>query len=65
MSNVLHYRGDCTDFDPDQIMGPDLHGAYYRPVSADYDATTDRTTMQFRPIPPAELAELVGRGADR
>lgn len=57
MSNVLHYPGDRTRFDPDQTLGPDRFGACYAPVAATYDAATDRTTMQLRPLPPAELTE--------
>lgn len=55
MGDILHYRGDCTEFDLDEVLGPDLHGAYYRVVSAEYDPVTDRTTRTHRPIPPSEL----------
>ncbi|QDF17143.1 hypothetical protein JZX82_gp48 [Gordonia phage William] len=55
MSNTMNYRGDCTAFDPEQILGPDMHGALYRIVSAEYDPATDLTTRAFRPISPAEL----------
>ena len=51
----MKYRGDCTAFDPEQILGPDMHGALYRIVSAEYDPVTDLTTRTFRPISPAEL----------
>lgn len=59
----LHYPGDRTAFDPDQILGPDLFGAYWAFTSAEYDAAQDRTTMHLRPIPPAELKERVLGGA--
>ncbi|AMS03943.1 hypothetical protein BJD58_gp43 [Gordonia phage UmaThurman] len=55
MSNVMNYAGDCTEFDPDQILGPDLHGAYYRITSATYDPAADMTKRTFKPIPPSEL----------
>ncbi|AOE43989.1 hypothetical protein SEA_DELIAN_49 [Gordonia phage Delian] len=55
MSNTMNYRGDCTEFDPEQILGPDVHGAYYRIVDADYDRATDMTKRTFKPIPPSEL----------
>lgn len=51
MSNTINYPGDCTRFDPERILGPDLHGAY--------DQELDRTVMRLRPIPPKELAQLV------
>lgn len=50
MADILHYRGDQTGFDADQVMGPDLFGAHYRPVSAEYDAAADMTTMEFRVV---------------
>lgn len=51
--NVANYRGDIAahilaDTHP---FGPDLHGAYYAPVSAVYDPATDQTKVTFRPIP--------------
>ena len=58
MSDQLNYPGDCTAFDPDQILGPDIFGACYRPVAADYDPQTDVTTLTLVPIPPADLEEL-------
>lgn len=57
MTDQLHYRGDHRNFDPDHIMGPDLFGAYYIAVAAEYDADSDRTTLGLRPLAPAELAE--------
>lgn len=54
MSNTLHYPGDHSDIDTTQTMGPDLFGAFYRPVAAEYDAELDRTTVTFRPIPRSE-----------
>ncbi|QGJ87293.1 hypothetical protein SEA_WOCKET_47 [Gordonia phage Wocket] len=55
MSNTMNYRGDCTEFDPEQILGPDLHGAYYRIVDAVYDPPMKLTKRTFKPIPPSEL----------
>ncbi|EIC64360.1 hypothetical protein [Mycobacteroides abscessus] len=51
--NVANYRGDIAahilaDTHP---FGPDLHGAYYAPVSAVYEPATDQTKVTFRPIP--------------
>lgn len=59
MSDVLHYPGDRRNFDPDLLVGPDLFGAFYSPVSAVYDGHSDMTTISFRPVPPAELRTLI------
>lgn len=45
----LHYRGDRTNYDPDQVMGPDMFGGLWRPVRAEYDPAADMTTMYFLP----------------
>jgi hypothetical protein len=55
--NLLHYRGDCTDFDPDHVMGPDMYGGHWIPTGASYDADADMTTLTMRIVPPAELEE--------
>lgn len=57
--NVLNFPGNCSDADGTRPMGPDLYGAYYLPVSTEYDPEADRTTMRLRPLPPAELAEFI------
>lgn len=54
--NSLHYKGDCTDIDPQHYVGPDRFGAFYRPVAAEFDGT--RTRIDYLPIPPAELPEF-------
>lgn len=59
MSNTLNYPGDHTDYNPDTILGPDLHGAYYTPVTAHYDQDADRTRMTLRPMTQTQLAEFV------
>lgn len=51
MTNQLHYPGDVTDIDTTTYLGADAHGAFYQPISAEYDAELDRTTVQFKPIP--------------
>lgn len=69
MANQAHYPGDCTNYDPRLVYGPDNcgspgpreilgHGAHYRAVAATYNAETDMTTITFKPVPPKELAEL-------
>lgn len=60
MSDVLHYPGDQTNFDPHHVMGPDLFGACYVATAAEYDAAADRTTLWVRPVPPAELQRIAG-----
>lgn len=59
MTNVLNYPGDCSAFDPDHLLGPDRFHAYWVPVSANYDPTTDRTRITVRPVPPAELSNRI------
>lgn len=49
MSNIAHYRGDRTNYDPRQVFGPDLFGGCYKAIGAEYDAETDRTTIEFTP----------------
>lgn len=51
--NKLNYPGDCRDFVPNRIVGPDIHGAWWLPVSAHYfDGVT---TIYYKPVPPAQL----------
>ncbi|QBC87362.1 hypothetical protein [Mycobacterium avium] len=57
MPDRLHYRGDHRNFDPDNIMGPDQFGAYYRPVAAEHDPAADLTTLHLQVVPPAELQQ--------
>lgn len=48
MADILHFRGDRTNFDASDVMGPDAFGAYYAPLDASYDPETDVTTMELR-----------------
>ncbi|OBK22526.1 hypothetical protein [Mycobacterium asiaticum] len=57
MTDTLNYRGDCRNFDPDHIYGPDLFRGCYRAFTAEFDAATDRTSLHLVPIPLAELQE--------
>lgn len=57
MTDQLHYRGDHRQFDPDNIVGPDQFGAFYRAVAAEYDTAADRTTLHLQVVPPAELQQ--------
>lgn len=67
MTDRLHYPGDVDM--PADYVGPDAHGAFYRPLSKSYDADTDRTMIEYTPIPPAEMPErfphLVEHAEDR
>lgn len=38
----LTYPGDCSDV-VGQVVGPEMHGAYFTIVTADYDAVVDKT----------------------
>ena len=49
----LHYRGDCRNFVPNRIVGPDIFGAWYLPVSAHY--FDGITTIFYKPVPPDQL----------
>lgn len=55
--DVLHYPGNCTDFDPEQVLGPDRFRGCWAIKSATYSSELDRTEVALRPIPPAELVE--------
>lgn len=55
MPNVLNYKGNRVLFDARRLGGPDMDGAFYRPVSAFYNAISDCTAITFRPVPPADL----------
>lgn len=48
MADILHYPGDRTRYDANQILGPDLFGAHYRIIGAEYDKALDRTTMALQ-----------------
>ena len=58
MSYVLHYPGDCTNFDSRLVYGPDMYGAHYRCTGATYDKELDRTTLELQVVPPKVLAEM-------
>jgi len=55
MADRLHYPGNHVQFDPGHTYGPDMFGAYYRPVDAHHDPVLDRTTIELLVVPPAEL----------
>lgn len=51
--NKLHYKGDCRDFVPNRIVGPDVWGAWYLPVSVHY--FDGITTIFYKSVPPDQL----------
>lgn len=55
--NQAHYLGRI-DHNPDAYYGADKHGAFYQATNTSYDPETDRTTVQFKPIPPADLPTI-------
>ncbi|OBS01855.1 hypothetical protein A9W98_17880 [Mycobacterium gordonae] len=57
MTDTLTYPGDCTNFDPEHIYGPDLFGGCYRAFDADYQPGTDQTTLHLVPIPHRVIQE--------
>ena len=56
-SDILHFKGDRRNFDPDVILGPDLYERRLRIVSVDYDPATDRSTAKLRAVLPPEFRE--------
>jgi hypothetical protein len=51
--NKLHFKGDHRKFVPNRIVGPDVWGAWYLPVTAHYfDGVT---TIFYKPVPPEQL----------
>lgn len=38
-----------------RILGPDVHGVYWRPVREYYEAVPDETLVVFAPVHPDEL----------
>ena len=57
MTNCARYPGR-VDHDPTALYGADKFGAFYRAASAEYDAESHSTTVQFKPIPPIELDDF-------
>lgn len=51
--NVLTYPGDHRKFQPNRIVGPDVWGAWYVPVSAHY--FDGKTRIFYKPVPPDKL----------
>ncbi|MGV0805819.1 hypothetical protein [Mycolicibacterium setense] len=51
------YRGDRRELcdDPD-LMGPDAHGVYWRPVRAYYDCEAGSTLVVYEPVHPEEVS---------
>lgn len=56
---TLRYNGDQRGYNPDQLVGPDRHGAYYLPVSCDYDLESDRSIMTLKQLTPEELQDVI------
>ena len=57
VTNCANYPGR-VDHDPTALYGADKFGAFYRADSVTYDAETDTSTIQFKPIPPIELDDF-------
>jgi hypothetical protein len=53
MPDILHYRGNRVLFDARRIVGPDMDGGFWLPVTAGYDTEADMTTIGYQPVPPA------------
>jgi hypothetical protein len=68
MPLILHYRGDRSSFDERHLVGPDVGDGFLKPVHAQYDLATDRTTVTFQhllkenwPMPALVLAARILR----
>lgn len=44
---LLHYTGDCRQFDPMHLVGPTWLGDFLKPVDATYNQVADETTIRF------------------
>lgn len=54
------YAGDRRDIlDYAQLLGPDFHGVFWRPVRAYYDKEPDTTLIVYEPVHPDDLPEGV------
>lgn len=51
--NKLHFKGDHRNFVPNRIVGPDMWGAWYLPLTAHY--IDGVTTIFYKPVPPDQL----------
>jgi hypothetical protein len=54
----LHFPGDATAYDPDDVYGPNTMGELFRPAWAFYDAAADRTTIHFDVARTTDLPAL-------
>lgn len=50
------YKGDRRGMTAAaELMGPDVHGVYWRPAREYYEAEPDETLVIFHPVHPDEL----------
>lgn len=60
MADILHYRGDHTEsFDPDRVLGPDLHRRYLTIKTMAYDPGANVSTATLRAVPPGEFGDKI------
>lgn len=59
MAEVLHYRGDQRNFDPEWMLGPDMDRRRLVIKSMAYDPATDVSTATLRAVLPDEFREAV------
>lgn len=56
---VANYPGDVSGIvDRRELLGPNLLGEYFVAMSAEYDAETDKTRVEFRLIPASGMERL-------
>jgi hypothetical protein len=59
MPEVLRYPGDVTNFDPDHMLEPDLHGRRLIIKSMTYDEGTNTSTATLRAVLADEFRQRV------
>lgn len=56
-AKVITVNGDATDFDPDEMFGPDVKGRRWRIVKAEFTPMSNTTYLHLKPVTPQEFRE--------
>lgn len=60
MPDILRFAGDLrATYDPEQMLGADLHGRYLMIRMMDYDPATNVSTATLRAVLPQEFRQRV------
>ncbi len=57
MTDVLHFKGDLTRADREQLIGPDFGRRWLAIRKVDYDPDTDVSTVTLRGVMPDEYRQ--------